>query len=55
MTDQERKQHVRDKASTTELYKDIIEDLIASPRFKKINRAKDENDYATIEIGTHWL
>lgn len=55
MSDQERTQHIRDNASRTKLYKQIIDDLLDSPRLKAINNAKDKDDFATIEIWTLWL
>jgi len=57
MSDSEYEKFVRDNASKTQMYNDILSDLAHehnSNRCKMI-LAKDEDDYARIEIWTNYL
>lgn len=58
MTEQEYLKKVWDKADQTKMYKDILHDLIEDPENPyraEIIRAKNEDDFAKIVIGTNFL
>lgn len=58
MTEQEYSKFVWDNADQTQMYKDILNDLITdweNPYKAEIIRAKDENDYARMVIWTNFL
>ena len=55
MTDKEYAKFVWDNADKTGMYNDVIRDLLEVKERVKLKHAKDENDYAKVEIWVNFL